>query len=599
MIRFRFNRDNPIQTRIIYIYAVSIAFLFLNSVGYYIYMKETLIHNTREQLRLMSSTVVSVMESSQNGDAFVEELIARNLRTASLYIQEALPKDVKDIRNEDLVILAEKAGIADISLFQDFGEDIIAVRSSKPEEMYLSSRDWGYWYDAFRELLALKPVTVKEGQTLPHYWAGPLEVATVDTRIIQKWGYYYDGTTNYLINPFVEDTDFLKFQELTGTERVIRNIIKENSELIKEIAIINPNAFGKPPKLYNQPTNGVNLMRLVDRPFYYGTYNGQPVPRFKEEAANITYDPTDIEYVQKATTTKEEAYHIKTDGNQSLMKVYIPIMYHSRPYVIEITSDYTHIQEHLNNQLITTLLVVTVFSILSLFGILGVSRFITRSKEQAVISTQEIYLHKVENMFALIKSLNHDRVEHLNTIHSYVELGEFEELRNFVRGLSNTVSEIKEIQHIGNPTISAIIQSHNVTAYQQQINFSHEIEDLRDVQNLTGQMAVDLDTILSNLIKNAFEEVRKLPADQRFVKVTGKIANGYLQFEVFNEGSQISPKDIKNIFMIGFSTKNKNSGSGLSIVRAHLEKHQGELLPVVSNSEGTTFKFKIPITIRS
>ena len=69
----------------------------------------------------------------------------------------------------------------------------------------------------------------------------------------------------------------------------------------------------------------------------------------------------------------------------------------------------------------------------------------------------------------------------------------------------------------------------------------------------------------------------------------------YVVIEVTDNGKGIPKKDIKNVFMPGFTTKKRGWGLGLSLAKRIVEEyHQGRIF--VKNSEigrGTTFRIEL------
>ena len=137
------------------------------------------------------------------------------------------------------------------------GDDIIGYKSSDPSEINMSTKGWrGYWFTAFDQLLTNKSVNVPVGQTLPNYWAGPINTSQTRTENVDKWGYYFDGTTNYIIDPFVHDTTLRRYQKETGIEAIIKNILQnKNVTGVQEITVFNPPTFLGQQEQYTK--NGV------------------------------------------------------------------------------------------------------------------------------------------------------------------------------------------------------------------------------------------------------------------------------------------------------------------------------------------------------
>ena len=116
----------------------------------------------------MTEEIGYEVENSKNSALYLEDRMGQELRTASIAIQNSLPADYHDISNEQLKKLAEKVMVSHITLLAAVGDDIIGVRSSDADEVNMSTKDWGFWYTSFKQLLSQQPVT-----TTPPTASGP------------------------------------------------------------------------------------------------------------------------------------------------------------------------------------------------------------------------------------------------------------------------------------------------------------------------------------------------------------------------------------------------------------------------------------------
>ena len=65
-------------------------------------------------------------------------------------------------------------------------------------------------------------------------------------------------------------------------------------------------------------------------------------------------------------------------------------------------------------------------------------------------------------------------------------------------------------------------------------------------------------------------------------------------FTVADTGSGIPPEAVPHIFEKGFTT-GEGSGIGLSVCKETVELHEGALELVSTGTEGTAFRFTVPI----
>ncbi len=127
------------------------------------------------------------------------------------------------------------------------------------------------------------------------------------------------------------------------------------------------------------------------------------------------------------------------------------------------------------------------------------------------------------------------------------------------------------------------------------------IKILRDFSEEIKSVLMDPRTIhrsLLNLVSNAIdacifdENVQK----EHWVEVTTVPENnGYIKFEVEDNGSGMSPEVKEKLFSSFFSTKGaKGTGLGLLVTSKLIEEHQGTIDVVSTEGQGTKFTFHLP-----
>lgn len=363
-----------IKRKLVIFFSVIVSsILLVNDVLFYVSTREMLINDQRHQMEAIAREIGVAIEHSEQGSKYVEEIIGEQLRAVAIAAQASLDPDIHKVTNDQLVELSQKLGVSHITLFQQVGDDIVGMKSSDPKEINLSAKDWGYWFDAMKQLFVKQPVVVEDGQTLDDYWSGPINVSSSDPNHIDKWGYYYDGTTNYIIDPYISDTYIHKYEQLTGAQSVLERTLHDNPSLL-EITAFNPAAFGKEPILTRH--NEAEYVELQNRPLYFGEYKYQ--------------DAIDVEQVRAAATSGQIVSYPCTVNNKAVIKTLIPITNAKYPYVLALVTDYDAIQQVLNQQVARHVWI----SLLSLLLMFVVSHFFARYMVRPV---QEI-LRKVDDM---------------------------------------------------------------------------------------------------------------------------------------------------------------------------------------------------------
>ncbi len=113
------------------------------------------------------------------------------------------------------------------------------------------------------------------------------------------------------------------------------------------------------------------------------------------------------------------------------------------------------------------------------------------------------------------------------------------------------------------------------------------------------QVAVDrvqIEQVITNLVKNALEATRDLSAEPHLVTLRTEInAEGMLQVSVIDNGKGIEVEELNQIFEPFYTTKQSGMGLGLSISRSIVEAHGGRLEAARNAKRGMTFRFTLPI----
>ncbi|MDF2648270.1 MAG: hypothetical protein K0Q73_4075 [Paenibacillus sp.] len=347
--------------------------LSLNIWINYMSTSKDLEQSAEQQMSSIAMQVGATVEASQYSKKLLEGSLGEKLRIASIAAQAQLDPDIAKVDNEQLVALSRQLGVDHITLWQRVDGDIIALKSSDPKEINLSSKTWDYWFTAFNQLFDEQKVTIPEGQKLLHYWSGPINYATSDPTLIKKWGNYFDGTTNYMINPSVNAQSYVDYERFLGTEDLVNKILRDNSNII-EITGFDPQFFGKAPII--KMKQGIPVHNLDVRDIIIGSYDYK--------------DPVqDNIHVQKAQDTETVTTSSAYIQGKHIMKSFVPTP-GSKPYVIGVSFDRASIQSVLVNQLIVqsiTSLGLITLTLLSSYLIAG---FMLRSLNQIVSKVNQM-----------------------------------------------------------------------------------------------------------------------------------------------------------------------------------------------------------------
>lgn len=375
----------------------------------YFFIKLKVDDYQQEQINNATGIVVHAMESTQNSAKTIEFMIEEKLYSSSKGIMSELRgKQIEDISMDELREVASRWDVQEISLWERSGDDIIVSQSSDESQVGLSSKDWGYWFTAFDQLMSNEEVTVDQGFAKDSYWAGPISQAELFYNIYYKFAYYYDGTTSFMINPFIEDKEIYKLTFETGPTQMIEKIIDENVD-IEEIAVINIPAWLKGEE-------NVVIEPEIDLPVLYGTHELET-----EEDKEI------LQNVQNQKVSQITAF--EKDG-VSYKKIYKAL---PNDRVMAITIDLSR-QKQMEKQLLLLFLGSLLVSSLALFAII---RFIAKRQ-----------LRPLQNIVQHIQGMAEGDLTKTLIINDKNELGWLaEHINEMTQRFNQLIAGVKEESH--------------------------------------------------------------------------------------------------------------------------------------------------------
>lgn len=141
---------------------------------------------------------------------------------------------------------------------------------------------------------------------------------------------------------------------------------------------------------------------------------------------------------------------------------------------------------------------------------------------------------------------------------------------------------------------SATLESMDLVSFlyqQDNIELQHELADGFPV--ILGNIG-KLQQVLMNLLSNARDAMDS--RESKLISVSTHEENGRVVLKLADTGSGISPEDLDNIFVSGYTTKpvGKGSGMGLDLVRKIVEEMNGVISVESEVGVGTTFRVEFP-----
>ncbi|MCD1260076.1 Spo0B domain-containing protein [Paenibacillus athensensis] len=558
-----------------------IALLVVNNVFYYWVSKHTLEKKMMDTMATEALQVHASLLRTIQGEQFVERLVGERLRSDSVAAQAELGPDIRRISNTQLEALADKLQINGIVLMPSDRGELAVDKSSTPGQIGMKMKDQGIVEKALHELLQLRDiVSFNWGQRLEHFWSPPYE-GWDPGGAMEKHGYFYDGSTNYITGPYINDAVFLDYQKQLGINAIISGIRTTNPTIL-EISGINPSTFGNSRDATLSQYMPSYWPRQI-LPVFFGSY----------DYANRTMDEGIVDEVLR--TRKPVSYDALLNGKH-VFKTFLPVKadelndigFGIDTYVIAITTDYGQIQSELDETMLQLLLIIIVATCFCIAVMFVLNYSFAKSQDKAVSDTQATYVDELNTLFRSIRGQRHDFINHVSTIHALVELGQINELKNYTEEMIGDVRSIGDLIQIGEPAVAALVQSKVMRAENENIRFVHHFEELPAFP--PGAKSVDLVRLIGSLVDTAFGEAARVRPEQRYVELRCWLEQQLLHVAVTSpDGGKDAPGTASSS-----SVTQRSVGADIAVASEIAAKYKGRI-QADANGAGIRLHAAIPL----
>ncbi len=201
-------------------------------------------------------------------------------------------------------------------------------------------------------------------------------------------------------------------------------------------------------------------------------------------------------------------------------------------------------------------------------------------------------LAHISELLKLVRRQQHDFSHQLQTVYGLLEIGCYEEARQYIRKTHEAVSVPIELIRTGEPHVTALLYTKLALAEAKQIRLKPVISCSVEKLPLSP---LETSALLGNLVDNAFEAVEKAQLEHRVVRLEiNSDLQGYT-ITVTNYGKLDNPYPSR-LFKAGYSTKKNHAGLGLSSAKEIVTKHNG-IIETVADGSQTVFRVSIPFGV--
>jgi len=202
----------------------------------------------------------------------------------------------------------------------------------------------------------------------------------------------------------------------------------------------------------------------------------------------------------------------------------------------------------------------------------------------------------VKQYIEALRVQSHEYLNKLHTIAGLLQLKKYAEAIDYVFALSEEQQELVSFlgKNIKDYSIAGLLLGKHGRAKELQVDLYIDRKSFLQ-ETLQPMASTSLVIILGNLLENAMEAVLAMPPERRKVWFSLEEKEGNLQIKVKDLGNGI-PKGLRDqIFISGFSTKNKsNRGYGLPLIKKNIQSLGGELILNSIEGQGTGFIVNLP-----
>ncbi|MDF2905694.1 MAG: hypothetical protein K0R34_1015 [Herbinix sp.] len=221
----------------------------------------------------------------------------------------------------------------------------------------------------------------------------------------------------------------------------------------------------------------------------------------------------------------------------------------------------------------------------SLITILGLY-FAIRYKNDIMAES----ISNLEELNTRLRAQRHDYLNHFQVIFGLMELGEYEEAKNYIDPVFKDIMKVSKALKTAQPAVNALLQAKIEVAEKKGIDLYIEIRS--ELKNIPLE-PWNLCKVLANIIDNGITALAEVEHEKSIHMEIGEDLN-YYTFLVYNNGPEIPKSKLENIFKQGYSTKKEEEhGMGLFIV-SKIVRESGGTITVDSNTDKTSFYIELP-----
>jgi len=247
---------------------------------------------------------------------------------------------------------------------------------------------------------------------------------------------------------------------------------------------------------------------------------------------------------------------------------------------------------HLENTSTAELFLLPIISLISLSSAVPAILLLRPiSMHNIKLKQTEDSLENLNKLNNTLRSQRHDFMNHLQVVHSLIELDEHKEANSYINKVYTDIEKVSSILKTGIPALNAILESKRQSCESKGIDVSI------DISSTLSNIPVpdwELCRIFGNLIDNSINALSSISGAKKLRIEIYEDIHSY-RFTVSNNGPPIPHELWTKIFEAGYTSGTHNGeGMGLAICNEIVNTYKGKIW-VVSDEHETVFEGFLPV----
>jgi signal transduction histidine kinase len=258
---------------------------------------------------------------------------------------------------------------------------------------------------------------------------------------------------------------------------------------------------------------------------------------------------------------------------------------------------------------LSTLIMILIFVALLLIVHKAEGIIEQRAKERLKLEEQLNQAERLAALGEMVAGVSHEVKNPLGIIQSTAELlGGMPDANENQKRLSGVIKEesgrlnsiVTKFLDFARPQVPFLQECHLEKILEKNLTFLQPELDKRNIQvndHVNGKpllLRADQELLYRALLNIFLNAIQATP-DGGSITIKVEEEKDYYQIEIQDTGRGINRENVKKIFNPFFTTKEKGSGLGLSIVRKIIEGHRGTIAIESKEGKGTTVKISLPL----